>query len=69
LTSFRLAISPEALNAEGIRLRELLIHPSTNPNAERPGGMAEPIIAEWMHYHRPVQPDGVISPSCGASAS
>ena len=36
--------------------------PEHQPDAERPGGMAEPIIAEWMHYHRPVQPDGLISP-------
>jgi RNA-directed DNA polymerase len=50
-TSFSPAISPEALKAEGDRLRELRIDRHTNLSLDDLAEWLNPIIAGWMHYY------------------
>jgi RNA-directed DNA polymerase len=50
-TSFLPAISPEALKAKGVRLRELRIHGRTDLTLNELAEWLNPIIAGWMHYY------------------
>jgi len=57
------AISPEALKARSVRLRELRIHRRTDLTLDDLVEWLNPIIAGWMHYY------GKCIPFCGASTS
>jgi RNA-directed DNA polymerase len=50
-TSFLPAISPEALKARSVRLRELRIHRRTDLTLDDLAEWLNPIIAGWMHYY------------------
>jgi len=50
-TSFLPAISPEALKARSVRLRELRIHRRTDLTLDDLVEWLNPIIAGWMHYY------------------
>jgi group II intron reverse transcriptase/maturase len=50
-TSFLPAISPDALNAKGARLRELRIHRRTDLSLDELARWLNPIIAGWMNYY------------------
>ena len=50
-TSFSPAISPEALKAKSIRLRELRIHRHTDLSLDDLARWLNPIIAGWMNYY------------------
>jgi RNA-directed DNA polymerase len=50
-TSFLPAISPEALKAKSVRLRELRIHRHTNLTLEDLARWLNPIVAGWMRYY------------------
>ena len=61
-TSFLPAISPEALKAKSVRLRELRIHRRTDLTLDDLARWLNPIIAGWMQLLRPVLPVGALSP-------
>jgi RNA-directed DNA polymerase len=50
-TSFMPAISPEALKARSVKLRELRIHRRSNLTLNDLAEWLNPIIAGWMHYY------------------
>jgi RNA-directed DNA polymerase len=50
-TSFLPAISPEALKAKSVTLRELRIHRRSNLTLDDLAEWLNPIIAGWMHYY------------------
>jgi RNA-directed DNA polymerase len=50
-TSFSPAVSPEALKAKGVRLRELRIHRRTNLSLDDLARWLNPIVAGWMNYY------------------
>jgi group II intron reverse transcriptase/maturase len=50
-TSFLPAISPEALKATGVRLREMRIHRRTDLALDDLARWLNPIIAGWMRYY------------------
>ena len=50
-TAFVPAISPEALKAKSVRLRELRIHRRTNLSLDALARWLNPIVAGWMNYY------------------
>ncbi len=50
-TSFSPAISPEALKAKNVRLREMRIHRRTDLSLEDLALWLNPIVAGWMRYY------------------
>ena len=50
-TAFLPAISPEALQAKGARLRELRIHRRTDLSLDALARWLNPILAGWMNYY------------------
>jgi len=50
-SSFQPAMSPEALKAKSVRLRELRIHRRTDLSLNDLARWLNPIVAGWMHYY------------------
>ena len=67
-TSFLPAMSTEALNAKGARLRELRIHMRTDLTLDDLAAWLNPIVAGWMNYYGQYY-RAVMIPFCGASTS